>query len=108
MQIEKKGKVTILTPKDRLDTSTSPAFEKVLKEQFNDETSTIIIDFINIEYISSAGLRVLLLGAKTMKKKNGKLCLCSLNEQVHEVFDISGLLHIFNPYDNINDALAAQ
>jgi anti-anti-sigma factor len=108
MKIETKDDITIITPEDRLDTTTSPEFEKVLTKQFNDNISTIIIDFSNIEYISSAGLRVLLLGTKAMKKKNGKLCICSLNEQVHEVFDISGLLHIFKPYDNINDALAAQ
>ena len=61
-----------------------------------DKLKGLVIDFEATEYISSAGLRVLLMAAKKMKSTDGKLILCSMSEHVKEVFDIAGFTPIFN------------
>lgn len=75
----------------RLDTSTAPELEKALTL---DEVQKLDIDLAGIEYLSSAGLRVLLSAHKTMQKKGG-LVLRNLRPIVKEVFDITGFTDIF-------------
>ena len=70
-------------------------------------TSRILIDFEALEYISSAGLRVLLATAKKLKSAGGDLKICSLNDTVQEVFDISGFSSILTVSANPEEALAS-
>ncbi len=81
----------------RLDTNTSPRLEKFLGEKLaSDEVKGLILDFEPTEYISSAGMRVILLAAKKMKSDGGKLVLCSMSDHVKEVFDIAGFTAVLN------------
>ena len=84
-------KVT-LTLEGRLDTTTAPELEKVTDETitFADE---LIFDFSGLEYISSAGLRVILKAQKAMNQK-GNMKLINVNEDIMEIFDITGFLDI--------------
>lgn len=77
----------------RIDTITSPKFqEEILKAfQMGDH---LILDFNNVEYISSAGLRVLLVGQKNAESKNGSMKLIHVNEDVHEVLEMTGFIDI--------------
>lgn len=75
----------------RIDTSTAPEFEAAI-ENLND-TTELILDFANVEYISSAGLRIVLKAQKLMNK-NGKMKLVNVNDDVMDVFDITGFLDI--------------
>lgn len=77
----------------RLDTTTAPQLEKVLQENLSDITA-VIFDFAGIEYISSAGLRVLLSTQKRMNAAGGTMKLIHVNEMVMEVFDITGFTDI--------------
>jgi len=81
-------KITIFLS-GRLDTATAPQLQNVLTPVF-DETDVITLDFTDIVYISSAGLRVLLLGQKTAKAKSAVMTLCGVSEGVMEVLDMTG------------------
>ena len=65
----------------------------------------ILVHFGKLDYISSAGLRILLIAAKQLKAAGGELRLCCLNEVVKEVFDISGFTTIFNVFGSETEAL---
>jgi len=78
----------------RLDTTTAPELEKVLNESYEGMTK-LTFDFENLEYISSAGLRVLVAAQKLMAQ-NGEMIICNINDEVREVFEITGLLEVFN------------
>ena len=76
----------------RLDTMTAPELEQELKDSM-DSAETLTLDFSNLEYISSAGLRVLLSAHKAMSPKGG-MKVTNVNEIVKEVFDITGFSDI--------------
>lgn len=92
MNIEKKSSGTSLTVtvSGRLDTLTAPALEQELKTSL-DGVTQLVLDFKDLEYISSAGLRVLLGAHKAMK---GNLIVKNANQPLMEVFDITGFADI--------------
>ena len=76
----------------RLDTMTSPELEKELKNSL-DSAESLVLDFSKLDYISSAGLRVLLSAHKAMSRKGG-MKVTHVNEIVREVFDVTGFADI--------------
>ncbi len=76
----------------RLDTSTAPQLEAELKRSIDGVTS-LVFDFAKLEYLSSAGLRVLLAAQKVMNRQ-GSMALCNVNETIMEVFEITGFVDI--------------
>jgi anti-anti-sigma factor len=93
-------------PKGRLDSASGPAFEKDLLSRIDEGRRRLLLDFAELQYISSAGLRIVLLAAKKMKGAGGKLALCSLNPQIAEVFEISGFSHILDIHPSRESALS--
>ena len=77
----------------RLDANSSPDLEELLKRSIG-HTELLIFDFTNIEYISSAGLRVLLAAQKVMDKQ-GKMIIRNPNSSVIDIMDITGFLNVF-------------
>ena len=94
MMIEIKRNVenTVVELVGRLDTTTAPSLEKMLNEDIG-ESKNLIFDFKGLEYISSAGLRVLL-GAQKKMQKNGSMKVINVCESVMEVFEITGFADI--------------
>lgn len=90
--IEKNGNTLEIKLTDRLDTVTSPQLEEKLREELEGVTN-LQFDFAELEYVSSAGLRVLLTASKRMKKQ-GKMEIHNVNEEVMEVFTITGFADI--------------
>ncbi|MEG1560233.1 MAG: STAS domain-containing protein [Clostridia bacterium] len=86
------GSELIIALEGRLDTTTSPTLEVELKESL-DNVTALTIDFSELEYISSAGLRVLLLAQKVMNKQ-GKMVIRNVNETILEVFEVTGFTDI--------------
>lgn len=76
----------------RLDTITAPELEKALQESI-DGIKSLAFDFGNLDYISSAGLRVILAAQKLMAGK-GEMKVCNLNETVKEIFEVTGFSDI--------------
>ncbi len=92
-------------PKGRLDSASGPAFEKDLLGRIESGRLRMLLDFGELQYISSAGLRIVLLAAKKMKSAGGKMALCSLNPQIAEVFEISGFSNILDIHPSRDAAL---
>jgi len=94
LNIEKKSNETELTfvLKGRLDTTTAPELEKELKASM-DGVTALIIDMAALDYISSAGLRVLLSAQKTMNKQ-GKMKVVHVGETIMEIFEVTGFSEI--------------
>ena len=94
MKIEKdvNGTGLAIAVAGRLDTTTAPQLEQVLKESL-DGITDLSIDFKDLEYISSAGLRVLLSAQKIMNTK-GSMKLTGVNETVMEIFEVTGFSDI--------------
>ena len=94
MTIEKNlnGTELTVTITGRLDTTTAPDLEASLKESFEGVTK-LILDFAELEYLSSAGLRVLLATQKVMKKQ-GEMIIRNVNETINEIFEVTGFIDI--------------
>ena len=82
----------ILTPAGRLDTVTAPEMEGVIKELLQ-TVNDLILDFAQLDYISSAGLRVLLSTQKAIAEK-GKMKITNVNDTIMEIFDVTGFSDI--------------
>ena len=87
--------VTILTLNGRLDSNTAPLAEQAVLRLTDGSHGGLVIDCTGLDYVSSAGLRVLLIAAKRMKAAGAKLCLAGLAPPVMEVFRVSGFLALF-------------
>jgi len=96
MKINKKqdGSALVIALEGRLDTTTAPDLEKELKNSL-DGITDLTLDMTNLDYISSAGLRVLLSAHKTMMKQ-GQMKVTNASEIVKEVFDVTGFSDILN------------
>ena len=99
--------VRIVAFTGNLDTNTDPEAESQINELLEAGADKILINFENLNYISSAGLRVLLATAKKLLASGGSLKICSLNKTVQEVFDISGFSTILSLGPSETEALAA-
>ena len=89
---QQNGSALTLALEGRLDTTTSPELEKELKAS-QDGADSLVLDFSKLDYISSAGLRVLLSAHKQMSAKGG-MKVTNVNEIVREVFDVTGFADI--------------
>jgi anti-sigma B factor antagonist len=87
---EKQDAISIFKLNGRLDSNTSQGFEKKIFDAISDGSKNIIVDFKDLDYISSAGLRVILKATKALNREEGKIMLCSMQDYVKEVFEIAG------------------
>ena len=92
MEIKKNTDETIVRISGRLDTITAPALDKTINEEIGD-TQNLILDMKSLEYISSAGLRVLL-GAQKKMQKIGSMKVINVCEEVMDVFEMTGFADI--------------
>ena len=92
IEIQKNSAETILQIAGRLDTITAPTLDKTIHEEIGD-TRNLILDLKSLEYISSAGLRVLL-GAQKKMQKLGSMKVVNVCEEVMEVFEMTGFADI--------------
>ena len=92
IEIKRNTEETIIKLVGRLDTTTAPALDKTINEDIAD-TKNLILDVKELEYISSAGLRVLLAAQKKMQKI-GSMKVTNVREEVMEVFEMTGFADI--------------
>ena len=105
--VARKGDVVIVMPDSQLDTNTSPEAEKMLMAQLDAGETRIVIDFSKTDYISSAGLRVILKTASLLQEKGGGFALCNGNDQIVEVLEFSGFLDIVKYCSSLDEAVTA-
>jgi anti-sigma B factor antagonist len=106
IQTRNENDVVIVGVEGRLDAVSSPELEAQLTRRVANGEILLVLDLARLEYISSAGLRVILSLTKSVKGKQGKLVLASLQNAVREVFDISGFSAILPLCADVNAALA--
>ena len=104
---ERLPDITILAPRGRIDSQASRDFENCASRVVASGVGTLVIDFCSVDYITSAGLRVLLHAAKSMKTSGRKIILCGLREAVMAVLEMCGFKSLFEIYDTQNAAVAA-
>lgn len=95
----------ILRIEGRLDASSSPILEKKVQQMMDELHNYIILDFSSVDYLSSAGLRVLLSATKKLKSNKGDLILFSVDEDLMEIIRMAGFDKILRICSNENDAL---
>lgn len=96
----------IATVEGRVDSSNALEFHEALEAAINPDDQRMVLDCAGISYVSSAGLRVVLLVAKTLQKQNAKMGVCSLSASIREIFEISGFDRIIPVFVSRADALA--
>jgi stage II sporulation protein AA (anti-sigma F factor antagonist) len=92
------GQVFVVGLKGRLDGTTSKAVEERILKVIEDGQRTIVFDLQQLDYISSVGLRVLMLAAKRLKMVGGSIVVCALQPNVQQVFDIAGFSALFRTF----------
>lgn len=97
--------VLILNPTGRIDGATAKEYEDTLLQRISNGHSKIVLNCEAIEYISSAGLRVLLMASKRAGEGAGKLVLCAVRDTVHDVFKYSGFAEIIPITGDRDEAL---
>jgi stage II sporulation protein AA (anti-sigma F factor antagonist) len=87
--------IVAVAPVGRIDTTTAPALEKHMIGLLTGGERRIVVDFSGVDYISSAGLRVMLLLARRLQDAGGRLGLCGMGDAVRVVFQLAGFLPLF-------------
>jgi anti-anti-sigma factor len=93
---ERQDGVVVVAPVGRIDSTTSGALDAHLMRLTGAGPQRIVIDFAGVDYISSAGLRVLLALAKRTRDSRGALALAALGDGVRQVFELAGFLPLFS------------
>lgn len=102
--------VVLIEVEGRIDHGTAPAFGSAMLphvEGCSGEEKKLLIDLGKVNYMSSAGLRVLMIAAKGCRKQDGKMALAGLQPTVQEVFKIGRFDMVFEVFASARDALAA-
>ena len=107
VQTERTEKAVIVCPVGRVDGSNVGVLESVIKEQLDAGEQTLVFDFGGLNYISSAGLRVLLVTARQAQAEGGRALFCGLAEHIAHVFEISGFTNVLTICQSRSEALAA-
>jgi anti-anti-sigma factor len=103
---ESVGGVTVLEVIGRIDSTTAPALQEQLASVMTAPQASVLIDLSRLDYISSAGFRVLLLCAKRAEALGSRLLLCGLSAKVRQLFDLGGFLDLFAISASRQDAIS--
>jgi anti-sigma B factor antagonist len=101
------GEVTVLEVKGRIDSTTAPVLGEKLTGSLATPQRRLVLDLRQLEYISSAGFRVLLLAAKRAEEAGSRFVLCSVSGKVRQLFDLGGFLDLFPISASREEGIAA-
>lgn len=103
----KEKNILTLRPEGGISGLHAQEFHNAFEENIDEDTGFVVVNFHGVSFISSAGLRVLLLMGKALPEKNANIKLCELSDSVKEIFAISGFDNIMAIYDSETEAKAA-
>lgn len=89
----------------RLDATSTPELEKRVLTSLDRGVRHLVMDFSELEYINSAGLRILVMSYQRLTPRGGKVMICGVRDYIAEIFDISGYNRIFGMYADMAGAL---
>jgi anti-anti-sigma factor len=101
---EKLGTATVVSVSGRIDTISAPEFQKRIEEALAQAQNSLCLDFGQIEYLSSAGLRSILVLANKAKSSDVDFCCCCLQDMVRRVFDLSGFTKMIPVYQTVEES----
>jgi anti-sigma B factor antagonist len=102
---DRKADAVILALSGKLDATTAKTFEDRILGVINSGTQRLVVDLSQLDYVSSSGLRVFILAAKRLQTVGGKIVLCSMKDQVRQVFDLAGFSSILSIYGSRDEAV---
>jgi anti-anti-sigma factor len=103
---EKKGNVLILHLEGRLDALSTPEAEKIMLQYISEGNHLLLLDFSSVEYITSAGMRMLLSISKKLKSLTGSMALFGVPANVLDVLTLSGFDHMLSIYETEKEAIS--
>jgi len=106
LQTRIENNAIVVTISGRLDAVTAPEYEKRIRELIDSGNIYLVVDFEQLDYISSAGLRGLLVMAKLLHANGGRACLANVKGNVRSVFDMCGFNAVFKMENSVAEALA--
>jgi anti-anti-sigma factor len=104
---ERMDQVTALSVKGRIDSTTALQFGQKLESAVAVPSGRLVVDLRDLDYISSAGFRVLLVAAKRADETGSRLVLCGLSPKVRQLFDVGGFLDLFAITATRDEAIAS-
>ncbi len=107
IKTERTGATLVATAEERVDGANAREFPNDLEQAIEESDRTVILDLKQLFYISSAGLRAILLTAKGLQRQQAKLAVCSLSDPVREIFEISGFDKIIPVHPTLGEAITA-
>ena len=107
LQADQVEGVLLISVVGRIDGTNAQEFHKSLDEEISGSDSPVVLDLEKLSYISSAGLRSILLTAKTLQDRNTGFMLCSLSDHIKEIFEIAGFDKIIDVLESRSDAITA-
>lgn len=99
--------VSVVTVSGRVDSATAPDLQKALQALLDADHKQLVLELKDVDYMSSAGLRVLVSTQKAAKKSGGALRLAQLSTRVKEVVELAGLGPVFDIYPDVVEAVGA-
>ena len=107
IQAEREGDTLVAKAEGRIDGTNAREFQDDLDSIIEDGDRAVILNFQDLMYISSAGIRVVLMTAKTLQRREARFALCSLSEPVREIFEVSGFDKIIPIHASQDEAISA-
>ncbi len=107
LTVERHDNVLSVGVKGRLDWSNSEAFRDALGDTIEDTDRAVIMDFGELDFIGSSGLRVILVTARLLVERDATLLLCGLSDPVREVFRITGFERLLPIHETLAEARAS-
>jgi anti-sigma B factor antagonist len=104
---ERIADALVLHASGRLDGTTAAGFESAVLAQIDGQPKRLVLDLADVDYVSSAGLRAILLAVKRGKSVGCALALCRLREHIREVFDLSGFGNVVAIHATVEEALGS-
>ncbi len=105
IHVNNRGSWAVIVMSGELNSTTAPEMDEAISSAFASKgCNSLILDFSQLNYISSAGLRSVLIGGKSARERNGKFAIAGAGEKIRRVFQLSGLLRHFNSFDDLESA----
>ena len=105
-KVEEKGDVTVVHVEGRLDAASSPQLESRINAIIDAGHFKMILDFAGVDYLSSAGMRLMLSVSKKLKAVEGKLVACTINDEVMEVIKMAGFDRVLEIYPSVDESFS--
>lgn len=104
--VEEKGDVVVVRVDGRLDAASSPQLEKQINSIIDAGHFKLLLNLGNVDYLSSAGMRLMLSVTKKLKHLEGKVVVCSMNDDVMEVIKMAGFTQVLEIYPTEEESFA--